>query len=78
LAKGGYIIKIKPMAKGRFVVPFEKEFMNVAEDGKRLPIPMPMAIAKKIHKVKYLSKKLNFFLSAAGAQSFAVIVELFY
>jgi len=56
------------------VVPLENEFINVEDEGKKLQIKMPIAIAKNIHKVKYLSRKLNFFLSAAGAQSFAVIV----
>jgi hypothetical protein len=65
------------MAKGIFVVPLEKELMKLEEEGKKLPIATPIAIAKKIHKVRYLSKKLNFFLSAAGAQSLAVIIFLF-
>jgi hypothetical protein len=30
----------------------------------------PIIMAKKIHKVKYLSKKLNFLRLAAGAQLF--------
>lgn len=38
----------------------------------------PMAIAINIHSVKYLSKKLNFFLSGAGAQLFADILLYFY
>ena len=37
-------------------------------------MPTPMAIAKKIHKVKYLSKKLNFFRSCAGAQLVTLII----
>ena len=34
-AKGGYIINIKPMAKGMFVVPDENELINVDDDGKK-------------------------------------------
>jgi hypothetical protein len=75
-AKGGYIIRIRPMAKGILVVPDEKELINADDDGKKYPMETPTAIAKNIHKVKYRSKKLNFFLSFAGAQLFAVI--LFY
>jgi len=32
-ASGGYIIKIKPIANGIFVVPLENELMNPEEDG---------------------------------------------
>lgn len=34
----------------------------------------PIPIAKNIHNVKYLSKKLNFFLSFAGAQWFGDMI----
>lgn len=34
-ANGGYIISIKPIAKGIFVVPVENEFINVEEEGNR-------------------------------------------
>jgi hypothetical protein len=34
-AKGGYIISIKPTAKGMFVVPDENELMNVEDEGKK-------------------------------------------
>jgi hypothetical protein len=34
-ANGGYIISIKPIAKGMFVVPEENELMNVEDDGKK-------------------------------------------
>jgi len=76
-AKGGYIIKIRPIANGIFVVPEEKELMNMDDEGKKYPMETPMAIAKNIHSVKYLSKKFNFFLSFAGAQLFADIIFLF-
>lgn len=36
----------------------------------------PIAIAINIHRVKYLSKKPNFFLSFAGAQLFADIFTI--
>lgn len=70
---GGYIININPMAKGIFVVPEENELMNVDEDGTKFPIHKPTIIARKIHKVRYLSKKLNFFLVEAGVQLFTDI-----
>tara|TARA_B110000908_G_C9995603_1_gene331750 strand:+ start:73 stop:318 length:246 start_codon:yes stop_codon:yes gene_type:complete len=62
-AKGGYIIKTSPMANGMLVVPFEKELMNPALSGIKLPMETPKAIARKIHKVKFRSRKLNFFRS---------------
>jgi hypothetical protein len=78
-AKGGYIIKIRPMANGILVVPDEKEFINPDDDGKKYPMETPIPIAKNIHSVKYLSKKLNFFLSFAGAQLFTdIIIPLIY
>ena len=73
LVKGGYIININPIASGILVVPVENELMKVDEEGKKYPIPTPIAMAKKIHRVRNLSKKLNFFLSSAGAQLFADI-----
>src|SRR4051812_27711839 len=73
-AKGGYIISIKPTAKGMFVVPEENEFIIVEDEGKKYPMATPIPIAKNIHKVKYLSKKLNFFVSFAGAQLLTDII----
>ena len=67
-------MRINPIASGIFVVPVENELINADDDGKKYPMETPTAIAKKIHKVKYRSKKLNFFLSFAGAQLFAVIL----
>lgn len=72
---GGYIIKINPIANGILVVPLEKEFINVDEDGIKYPMDTPNAIAKKIQSVKYLSRKLNFFLSFVGAQLFTDIFD---
>ena len=67
-ANGGYIIKINPIAKGMLVVPLDIELMNEAVEGIKYPIATPITMAEKIHTVKYLSKKLNLFLFAAGAQ----------
>jgi hypothetical protein len=49
---GGYIIRIKPMAIGILVVPCERELIQLEEFGKKLPIPTPIAIARKIHSVR--------------------------
>jgi hypothetical protein len=68
---------MRPMANGIFVVPVEKELINRDDEGKKYPRETPMAIAKNIHRVKYLSKKRNFFLSFAGAQWFGVITIFF-
>jgi hypothetical protein len=68
LAKGGYIIKISPMARGIFVEPLEKELIKEEEEGIKYPIPTPIAMARNIHSVRKRSKKPSFFLSAAGAQ----------
>jgi hypothetical protein len=51
------------MAKGMLVVPFEKELINPTLSGIKLPMDTPRAIARKIHKVKFRSRKLNFFRS---------------
>ena len=64
---------ISPIAKGILVVPLEKELIKVDELGKKYPIPTPIAIARNIHRVKNRSRKLNCFLSLAGAQLFALI-----
>jgi hypothetical protein len=58
-----------------FVVPLEKELIKLEEDGKKYPIPTPIAIAKKIHKVRKRSKKLSCFRGAAGVQFVADIVS---
>lgn len=49
------------MAKGMFVVPDEKELRNPDDFGIKYPIPTPSSIARKIHKVKYWSKKVKRF-----------------
>jgi hypothetical protein len=63
------------MANGILVVPSENELIKLEEDGIKYPIDTPIAMARKIQRVKYLSKKLNFFLSTAGAQLFADMVS---
>jgi hypothetical protein len=52
LVNGGYIIKIKPIANGTFVVPDENELIKSAELGIKYPIATPINIAKKIQRVK--------------------------
>jgi hypothetical protein len=52
LARGGYIMRINPIASGIFVVPLENELIKVDEDGNKCPIPIPRAIARNIHKVR--------------------------
>jgi hypothetical protein len=61
-AKGGYIININPIAKGILVVPVENELIKPDDSGMKYPIATPVAIARKIQRVRYWSKKLNFFL----------------
>jgi hypothetical protein len=56
-AKGGYIIKIKPMAMGILVEPLENLFIKPGVPGKIFPMSTPIAMAKNIHKLRYLSKK---------------------
>lgn len=72
-AKGGYIIKINPIASGILVVPLEKELINSEEEGMKYPIPTPMAMAIKIQSVRYLLINPIFLRSTAGAQLFADI-----
>src|SRR5690554_2019217 len=73
-AKGGYIIKINPIAKGIFVVPLENELINPEEEGIKYPIPTPIAMAIKIQSVRYLFMNPIFLRSAAGAQLLADII----
>jgi hypothetical protein len=62
------------MAKGILVVPLEKDSINFGAEGIKYPMETPAIIAKKIHRVKYLSKKLNFFLSCVGVH---VLFDIF-
>ena len=73
-ASGGYIIRIRPIANGIFVVPLENELINPDEDGIKTPVATPIAIARKIHRVRYRSRKLSFFRSTTGKQLLAGII----
>ncbi len=62
MAKGGYIIKIKPMAIGMLVVLSGDVFndsQKTAIPGKKYPDNTPIAMARKIHIVRYRSKNFN-------------------
>jgi len=59
LASGGYIITISPMAMGMLVVPDDIEFQKSAMPGESQPQNTPIAMAKKIHNVRYLSKNFS-------------------
>jgi hypothetical protein len=55
LARGGYIIRIKPIAMGILVVLSGEDFnesQNVATAGKKYPVKTPINIARNIHKVR--------------------------
>jgi hypothetical protein len=62
LAKGGYIIIIRPIAIGILVVPEEMLFQNSATLGLSQPANTPANMARKIHSVKYLSKNFKCFV----------------
>ena len=51
-ASGGYIIRIKPIAIGIFVVPIDKLSMARGRPENVVPNPTPSAMARKIHKVR--------------------------
>jgi hypothetical protein len=57
------------MAIGILVVPLLMELISSGNDGTTYPIPTPNAMAIKIHRVRFLSKKLNFLLVAIGHQN---------
>jgi len=61
LAKGGYIIRIRPIAIGILVLPELKLSINEELEGNKYPIPTPIAMAIKIQSVRYWSRKLSFF-----------------
>jgi hypothetical protein len=52
LVSGGYIMMIKPMAKGILVDPDENESIQADESGIKYPKPTPKSMAKNIHKVR--------------------------
>ena len=62
-ARGGYIIITNPIARGIEVVPTEKVSNIFLKLGTVTPIRIPNAMAAKIQRVKYRSKKDNFFVT---------------
>jgi hypothetical protein len=52
------------MAMGIFVVPLLNEFIRVGTVGIKYPMPTPTSIAIKIHRVRFLSRKLSFLVDA--------------
>jgi len=59
LAKGGYIIRIRPTAMGMEVEPTERDSETSDILGQIWPLPTPMVIARKIHTVRYRSSRDN-------------------
>src|SRR5918997_202755 len=59
LAKGGYIIKIRPAAMGREVVPTVKDSVKSATPGQKYPKPTPTAMARNIQSVRNRSRRDN-------------------
>lgn len=53
---------IKSKAMGMLVEPELKELMIFGTDGKRYYSPTPKAMVRRVHKVRFLSKKLNFLM----------------
>ena len=51
-ARGGYIIRISPMAIGMFVVPTWNRTMKRSTPGTKCPSATPTTIARKIHSVR--------------------------
>ena len=83
-ARGGYIIRIRPIAIGIFVVLSGDDFsesQNVAIPGKKNPEKTPINIARKIQSVRYLSKNLSRwaifkrFIAFRRSQSFLLISD---
>jgi hypothetical protein len=61
-ASGGYIIRIRPIAIGIFVVLSGEDFnesQNAAIAGKKNPEKTPINIARNIQRVKYLSRNFS-------------------
>jgi hypothetical protein len=59
LVKGGYIIRMSPMARGTFVVPMATFDNNPSTLGIIFPSRTPTPMAKKIQRVKKRSKNLR-------------------
>src|SRR5665647_207501 len=60
-ARGGYIMMINPMAIGILVVPDDMLFQKFATDGFSQPESTPINMARKIHSVRFRSRKFNRF-----------------
>src|SRR5690625_4209082 len=73
-AKGGYIIKINPMAMGIFVDPTLNLSTKSGVFGKKYPMEIPINIARKIHKVRFRFKKPIFF----GVLADLIVILFFY
>jgi hypothetical protein len=57
LASGGYIIRIRPIAIGMFVVPTDTRSRAAPIPGTNRPSSTPNAIARKIQSVRNRSRK---------------------
>ena len=77
LARGGYIIRISPIAIGILVVPTWNWFQKSTTPGNTKPQPTPMNMARKIHSVKNLSRKESFLLSCSVAICFPLKNSVF-
>jgi spore cortex formation protein SpoVR/YcgB (stage V sporulation) len=66
-ANGGYIMMMRPMAIGMFVVPDWKRLTKPAVEGTKWPRATPIAMARKIHRVRKRSRNESF-LRSTGAQ----------
>jgi len=53
---------IRPIAIGILVVPELMEFQKSATDGEKYPQRTPISMARKIQRVRYLSRNDNFFI----------------
>jgi hypothetical protein len=62
LAKGGYIIKINPIARGIDVVPTEREEIQLVQPGNQAPKARPSAMARTIQRVSQRSKNDKCFM----------------
>jgi hypothetical protein len=54
------------MAMGILVVPDERLFQKSATSGLNQPAITPVNMARKIHRVKYLSRNFNLFCEGMG------------
>jgi len=59
LVKGGYIMRMSPIARGTFVVPTATFDNNPSTSGIIFPSKTPTPMAKKIQRVKKRSKNLR-------------------